>query len=149
MALLASFCHLILEEVRKLRHAKVEEIAAEIIQEADLRPSPFLPRGGAAAQFAVRMCRGAGRPHCGRMHSVDDISSWGIIDTCFRIKNRFPLIICGKLPAAHWASCKILTPPSFCHKTHKNLNKKFRGGNPDGRGNRSPCCSLRNPTFPV
>ncbi len=29
----------------------------------------------------------------------------GITDTCFRIDNLIPWIICGKLPVAYWVSC--------------------------------------------
>ncbi len=38
----------------------------------------------------------------------------------------------------------------FTSQIQNLWNKKFRGGNPDGRGNGNcPCSSLRNPTFPV
>ena len=49
---------------------------------------------------------------CGKSH-------WLLCPHISCVKNRFPAIICGKLPASHWASCSILTPPSFCRKTHE------------------------------
>ncbi len=45
----------------------------------------------------------------------------------------------------------LLSDQLHCHHcSSKSENKKFRGGNPDGRGSGNcPCSSLRKPTLPV